>query len=70
MANATSIPKTLAGELENYLQKVTELAESDAARAKHIQDSVLRRVFALAQKKEMMPRFSEFQFAYHEASAQ
>lgn len=64
------IPKTLAGELESYLQKVHELAESDDARARHIQDSVLRRVFALAQKKEMMPRFSEFQFEYHQAAAQ
>jgi flagellar motor switch protein FliG len=61
-------PKAIASQLESYLQKVQELAESDDMRARHIQNSVLRRVSALAQKG-IMPRLSDFQFQYHEAGA-
>ncbi len=62
------LPKPLAEELEGYLAKVQELGDSDAERAKRFQDAILRRVYALAQKQVIMPRYNDFQFQYHEAS--
>jgi FliG middle domain len=61
------LPKSVGELLESYIQKVSEMSETDDDRARRLQDGVLRAIQDMAKANQISQRHLEHPFVFHSA---